>query len=280
MTTQVSAVVTAQQFQLPGFRSPRSIDLHSLGVYGSPLMLLDEGWMARTPFTAHPHAGFSAVSYLFEDSEGGIRSRTSDGADLMVGPGGVVWTQAGSGLVHEEIPAKPDLEVHMVQMFVNLTSKHKLVAPRVLHLDGNDVPVWRSDNDDRVRVLVGRFDGVSSPLVPDEPFTMLDVELRHQMAYTPEGRRNTVVYVFGEALLVRVDGHTERLRKDQAMAMSGGGAAMTLEAEGTARFLILSGAQIAEPVVTSGPFIMNNRSQIEAAIARYRNGAMGRLSPR
>ncbi|MGZ5978906.1 MAG: pirin-like C-terminal cupin domain-containing protein, partial [Isosphaeraceae bacterium] len=32
------------------------------------------------------------------------------------------------------------------------------------------------------------------------------------------------------------------------------------------------------PVVASGPFIMNDRAQIDDAIARYRAGRMGKLA--
>jgi redox-sensitive bicupin YhaK (pirin superfamily) len=46
-----------------------------------------------------------------------------------------------------------------------------------------------------------------------------------------------------------------------------------------ARFLLPSGAEINEPVVVDGPFIMNDRLQIEAASARYRTGEMGYLAP-
>jgi hypothetical protein len=36
---------------------------------------------------------------------------------------------------------------------------------------------------------------------------------------------------------------------------------------------------MSEPVVMDGPFIMNDRSEIEAAAARYRAGEMGYLAP-
>jgi redox-sensitive bicupin YhaK (pirin superfamily) len=42
--------------------------------------------------------------------------------------------------------------------------------------------------------------------------------------------------------------------------------------------LLLSGAELHEPVVEDGPFIMNDQSQIEAAAA-YRAGEMGYLAP-
>lgn len=42
---------------------------------------------------------------------------------------------------------------------------------------------------------------------------------------------------------------------------------------------VKGGPEIREPVVSEGPFIMNNQSQIEQAVARYRRGAMGNLAP-
>ena len=194
-------------------------------------------------------------------------------------PGGIVSTQAGIGVIHEEVPANRGTELHGLQLFVNLGAANKLAAPRVLALQGADVPQWRTEADGRVRVVVGAFDGVSSPLVPDEPFTMLDVEVRRQIPYTVQPEHNTVVYVTRAGWRCERGRALEDLRAGQALALSGGGA-MTLETSTSARRVVLSGARIDEPVVEEGPFIMNNRAQIEAAIARYRSGAMGGLSPR
>jgi redox-sensitive bicupin YhaK (pirin superfamily) len=279
MAFKFSPVVDAQTRRIPGFTDLQFVDLQALGVHGSPLAVLDDFRVQELPFSAHPHAGFSAVTYVFEDSPGSVRSRTSTGVDVIVGAGGIVWTQAGSGVIHEEVPANPDTELHGLQLFVNLGAANKLAAPRVLALQGAEVPQWRTEADGRVRVVVGAFDGVSSPLVPDEPFTMLDVEVWRQIPYNVQPEHNTVVYVTSGRLSVRAGERTQDLRAGQALALSGGGA-MTLETSTPARALVLSGARIDEPVLEEGPFIMNNRAQIEAAIARYRSGAMGGLSPR
>ncbi|MDW4800158.1 pirin family protein, partial [Escherichia coli] len=84
----------------------------------------------------------------------------------------LVWTQAGSGVVHHEVPAD-DRELHGLQLFVNLSAKNKLVEPRMLRLQGGDVPEWHGEDGDRVRIVVGAYDGRLSPLVPVEPFTFL-----------------------------------------------------------------------------------------------------------
>ena len=63
------------------------------------------------------------------------------------------------------------------------------------------------------------------------------------------------------------------------MTFYGTGGQVTFEAIDPSHFLILSGAEIREPIVADGPFIMNERSQIEAAVGRHRTGEMGRLTP-
>lgn len=279
MPIEFSPVIDAQPRQIPAFRSLHYVDLEALGVYGSPLSVLDDFRVQELPFSAHPHAGFSAVTYVFEDSPGGVHSRTSTGADLVVGPGGVVWTQTGRGVVHEEVPAERGRELHGLQLFVNLTSEHKLSEPRVMHLDGGDVPVGHTGDGDTLRVVVGSFGAVASPLLPDEPFTMLDIKLRNQIPYPLEAGQNTVVYVLSGDLVVRAGNQLARVSSGQAQALSGSGETATLEAVGPVHLLVLTGTDIDEPVVEDGPFIMNDRAQIQAAMARYRSGAMGGLPP-
>ena len=43
---------------------------------------------------------------------------------------------------------------------------------------------------------------------------------------------------------------------------------------GGARFLVLGGRPLNEPVVQYGPFVMNTREEIEQAIRDYQNGEL------
>jgi redox-sensitive bicupin YhaK (pirin superfamily) len=61
--------------------------------------------------------------------------------------------------------------------------------------------------------------------------------------------------------------------------MAGDGAGITLAAIEPAQVLLLGGAELRDPVVASGPFIMNDQAQIDDAVARYRAGRMGHLTP-
>jgi redox-sensitive bicupin YhaK (pirin superfamily) len=53
----------------PEFRA-YSLGRHNLGDGIDPFIQLDHFYMRAPIFPPHPHAGFSAVTYLFEDSEG------------------------------------------------------------------------------------------------------------------------------------------------------------------------------------------------------------------
>jgi redox-sensitive bicupin YhaK (pirin superfamily) len=120
---------------------------------------------------------------------------------------------------------------------------------------------------------------VESPLALDEPFTILDVALHGQMSFPLREEENCVVYVIDGR--VQVEARTARLsvQQGQAVALSGPGETVRFTAQPFSHFLVLSGVAVNEPVIEEGPFIMNSRAQIEAAIARYRSGEMGALAP-
>jgi redox-sensitive bicupin YhaK (pirin superfamily) len=62
-----SPVIGAQESGSSSTFSVRSIDLHQLGERASPVVVLDHFHVRGRPFPPHPHAGFSAVTYVFED---------------------------------------------------------------------------------------------------------------------------------------------------------------------------------------------------------------------
>ncbi|WP_409283827.1 pirin family protein [Pseudomonas protegens] len=260
--------------------SVHSIDLHARGVHGSPVIMLDDFRVKGRPFQPHPHAGFSAVTYVFEDSPGGLRSGDSLGNDILVGPGGIVWTQAGRGVMHHEVPAHQDRQLHGAQIFVNLSAHNKLLEPQTLWLDGPSVPEWKNDQGDRVRVVVGRFGALVSPLAPAEEFTLLDLEIQGQMDLEIRPEQHAFLYVSsGNASLSPTARQpTLDLLSGQAASVRGSGT-LTVHSSTSARLLFLAGPQLYEPIVRSGPFIMNTRKEIADAAERYEAGHMGHLSP-
>ncbi|MEE3627513.1 pirin family protein [Nitrospirillum sp. BR 11752] len=255
------------------------IDLHGAAGDRCPVMVLDDFLVSGRPFPPHPHAGFSAVTYVFPDSKGGLRSRDSLGNDVQVGPGGIVWTEAGSGMLHHELPTQPGQPLHGLQFFVNARPANKLAPPRVLWLDGHEVPAWRNDAGDQVRIVVGEFGGVVSPMIPREPFSLLDLNLRTTLTLPLAADQVCVVYVLSGEISLGAGHDTMALTAADVVTLHGDDGPLTVQARKPAQALVFLGLEMPDPVVMHGPFIMNAPAQINDAILRYQKGEMGRLAP-
>jgi redox-sensitive bicupin YhaK (pirin superfamily) len=257
--------------------SVKALDLAPLRDLQAPVLVCDDFRVSGRPFPPHPHAGFAAVTYVFADSAGGLRSRDSLGTDVVVGAGGVVWTHAGQGVIHHEIPAG-DAELHGLQLFVNLAALTKQTEPRTMSLLGSEVPEWTGEAGDRVRVVVGSFQEITSPLTPVDPFRLLDVALQRALTFEHLPGHVTLVYVVSGDLGIGSEDDARHVVCGQAIALHGGGGFVNLAAIAPSHVVIMSGAEIREPVVIDGPFIMTDPEQIAAARARYASGRMGRLA--
>ena len=279
MAIEFSTVIPSRQSASGRTFTVLAIDLSALREWGLPVLVLDQFRVTGRPFPPHPHAGFSAVTYVFEDSRGGLRSRDSLGNDLITGPGGIVWTETGRGLLHEEVPAETGRELHAVQIFVNLGAKNKLAAPRLLRLESAEVPEWRGNAGDRVRVVAGSFKGIKSPLAPAEEFNLLDAELQKEVSFILPDRHVALIYVLSGLARVSTEDHESlEIEGEQAVALRGNGL-VSLQALGATHLLVLMGAETREPYFEYGGFIMNDRAQIMEAIERFRTGRMGQLDP-
>lgn len=246
-----------------------------------PFIGLDEFHMSQPTFPPHPHAGFSAVTYMFEDSPGAFINRDSLGDRSRIGPGSIHWTQAARGLMHEELPEQPGTVCHGVQIFVNLAAAHKHTPPRTLHLERERVPEFHQGPGVRVRVLAGESGGVRSPLELLTPVTLLDVHL------SPGARFEHVVPAGHQSFVLVIGGAGSAGPEASAVPLISGSAAMfdergellLLRAEGEPlHALVGTGRPLHEPLAAQGPFIMNTREQLADAVHRYQAGEMGRLA--
>lgn len=266
-------------------RMSQGFDTYGLrGIPGTaidPFLNVDDFRMSEPTFPPHPHAGFSAVTYMFEDSKGSFVNRDSLGDRSVIGPGAFHWTQAARGMMHEEVPQLPGIECHGLQIFVNLRSDHKHEPPRAFHLEAADIPVVALGNGSRARVLAGRVMGTSSPMTGLlTPVLLLDVRIAagDRIRIPVERDWNCFVMSISGAGETGPEAARQSLQAHEALGFGVDGDAVELVA-GAAGLQILLGAgqPIGEPVVFGGPFAMTNANDIAAAQQRYRRGEMGRL---
>jgi redox-sensitive bicupin YhaK (pirin superfamily) len=251
----------------------------NLGRAIDPFVNLDDFSMDRPIFRAHPHAGFSAITYIFEDSVGSFVNRWSYGEPQIIGPGAFHWTQAGSGMLHEEVPTVPGTDCHGLQMFVRLPTESELSPPAAFHLDDHEVPEYRSDGA-RVRILAGSAFGLTSPIDIVNSVTFLDVHLDSGATITVDAPADHNAFVFviaGESIV-----ETTTLDTHDSAVLAHDGSTITIACPTSStgcELLYGSGLPLDEEYFSAGPFMLSTEQRLADASDRLRSGDMGRLAP-
>lgn len=244
-----------------------------------PLVMVDHFTMREPTFGPHPHAGMSAVSILFEDSEGRFSNRDSLGNDVDLMPGDLYWLKAGRGAVHDEKP-RPGSRIHALQVFVNLPSRSKQQAPEALHVEASDMPVLRADGF-AVRIVLGRSNGVQGARSPALPMTILDARLSPGGRFVHEMPADTDAWLLavGGDAQIAVAGSTIALREGFAVAVRSGPTTLPLAmtSAGGAHLAMLQGHPIRERFVQQGPFVMSNTAELAAVAAAHAAGRLGSI---
>jgi redox-sensitive bicupin YhaK (pirin superfamily) len=198
----------------------------------------------------------------------------------VIRAGGVQWMTAGRGLVHAEI--SPDSfkqhggPLEILQLWVNLPSRLKMVDPHYVGLQKADIPELRED-DGRVTVnlISGAWNGQPAPIQ-----SLIDVHMA-TLYFQPGGRvevpvardRNVFLYIVRGTVAVGGDDalpfHLIELENDAD--------AVTIEASADAVVLFGHALPIGEPMIAHGPFVMNTRDEIRQAMLDYQSGKFGGL---
>jgi len=262
-----------------GVRLRRSIATRTLN-YLDPFLLFDhfgsddpEDYLAGFPM--HPHRGIETVTYMLA---GLVDHKDSLGNSGTIGAGDVQWMTAGSGILHEEMPKPKDGRMSGFQLWVNLPASLKMTRPRYREILSSRIPEVVRKNGCRVRVIAGEVDGVQGAVreIFADP-AYLDVRVPAGMSFShpvPAGHHSFAYLFEGNALFGPEDGNGKpRPYSATGLAVFGDGDRVEARAQdAAARFLLLSGKPLHEPIARYGPFVMNTREEIEQALADLRNG--------
>jgi hypothetical protein len=224
------------------------------------------------PFGPHPHRGFETVTFILT---GELAHLDSAGHESIIKAGGIQWMTAGKGLVHAELSPEEFKQrggpLEILQLWVNLPSRLKMVPPRYVGLQRDAIPaVPTEDGKGLVNLVAGQWNGRQGAMQPLTDVFMATVELGAggHVSFPGVAGRNVFLYVVRGTVSVA----GEQATQFHLVELGDSGDTVEIDAVSDAVLLVGHAEAIGEPVVAYGPFVMNTRDEISQAIRDYQAG--------
>ena len=259
-----------------------------------PFLLLDDfrsdnpaDYVAGFPW--HPHRGIETITYVLA---GEVAHGDSLGNKGRMTAGDVQWMTAGSGILHQEMPAGDEKgRMHGFQLWANLPAALKMTDPRYQDIPSSAIPEVTEDDGSKARVICGEFWGKRGPVdgVAAEPrYVDISVPPNKRKRIKVETTRNAFAYVFAgagtfsdaskpQAVLTEsaVDPNAPPAydARNHSLVLFDRGDEIVVQAgpEGI-RFLLVSGQPLEEPVAWQGPIVMNTEAELRQAWSELQKG--------
>ncbi|KQJ96235.1 hypothetical protein BRADI_3g21730v3 [Brachypodium distachyon] len=221
------------------------------------------------------------LAFLIIPTEGGLSYHDFSGHKGTINKGDVQWMTAGRGVVHAEMPGGQGVQ-RGINLWINLSSKDKMVAPRYQDLASVEIPTAEKDGV-TIKVIAGSALGARSPLETRTPAMFLDVAMRPGARLrqpVPPGWTACAYVIDGEAGFFFGSGSGSQDAEAGAhecvvFGGDGDGDGVDVRSEGGGRILLLAARPHGEAVVRDGPFVMNTREEVEQAREDYLNRRNG-----
>ncbi|MDD4153998.1 MAG: pirin family protein [Bacilli bacterium] len=235
-----------------------------------PILMLDS-FDSKNPrdyiagFPLHPHRGIETISYIYH---GHMIHKDSIGNEDAITDGEVQWMTAGSGIMHEEkLPASP--RMLGVQLWLNLASKDKMVAPSYLAIKSSEIKEIPLEHG-KLRLLAGSYLNHVGYQSKYQPLDYYDIHLNPKSEVTIQTDNNRSVMLFTLVGSVIVDGQT--IDEKTAVKLGDGDIVSIKTDLEKAQILFVSSVALNEPVAWGGPIVMNTRDELYKAFQDLDDG--------
>ena len=256
-----------------GVKLKRSIGTHLID-YHDPFLMLDEFGSENKDdyiggFPAHPHRGIETVTYMLC---GEFEHEDSTGAKGRMSPGDVQWMKTGSGIIHSEMPAMSDGKLHGFQLWVNMPAKFKMNKPEYIYINSKEMSIHKDENK-TIKVIAGNFNDAEGPVKNHNIKPIyFDIEIKKQKEFIFDlpTTHNSLIYLIEGEISVGEKNHDKV--KDSTLIILSRGKRLKVSSLTPAKFLLISGKPIGEPIARGGPFVMNTKAEVLQAVQDYHNG--------
>lgn len=227
------------------------------------------------PFGPHPHRGMETVTFILD---GDIKHKDSGGYTSTIEAGGIQWMTAGSGLIHAEVSSekfkKEGGTLEILQLWLNLPAKHKMIKPFYKGMQKEDIP---SINLDENKVTINLISGEREK--SKGAFESVSNISLSSIYFKPGGKLKIDAPIQNNILLYVVKGelniNNERAEGLHLVEFNKDGTGINIKAFPESIIIFGHAEPLNEPIAAQGPFVMNSEKEITEAYSDYREGKFG-----
>lgn len=227
------------------------------------------------PFGPHPHRGMETVTFILD---GDIAHKDSDGNYSVIDKGGVQWMTAGKGLIHAEVSSekfrKEGGPLEILQLWVNLPKRLKMMAPHYRGVQKENISTWKNKEENvKARVVSGSFKGIRGAFDTPTSVNLSIVEFDDKAEVELEIPKSDNIFFY--VIRGELDVNEINVPELHLAEFSKNHERLNISA-GKESILLLGHAEpFEEKVVFGGPFVMNSEEEIRQAYEDYKEGKMG-----
>ncbi|MBR9859674.1 pirin family protein [bacterium] len=226
------------------------------------------------PFGPHPHRGMETVTFILE---GDIMHKDSSGHQSVIEAGGIQWMTAGSGLIHSEVSSEKFLkdggDMEILQLWLNLPSNLKMTEPQYVGLQKDDIPLIQLNDKTQLQLISGKFEDQEGAINSLTSIFMSVLHLKSgaECSFSISEEHEVFFYMVRGAAVV----NETSVKKLQLVQFDQRGTSIDIKADEDTVVILGHGTPFNEPIVASGPFVMNSTREIQEAYADYSAGKFG-----
>ncbi|WP_019176983.1 pirin family protein [Methanomassiliicoccus luminyensis] len=221
-------------------------------------------------FPAHPHRGIETVTYMLK---GEMEHGDSTGTRGLIGPGEAQWMTAGSGIIHQEMPVVSSEGINGLQLWVNLPQRAKMKRPQYRDVRKDSIKKVDLGDGVEARIIAGELEGSAGPVRDlESDIQFFDVVMNPGSTVSlnvPRGRTSFALVLDGAASF---EPGGSPVKKGEAAVFADGDSVQAGASDRGARFLLISGDPLNEPVFWRGPIVVNSQEELDRTFEELRNG--------